>query len=496
MFYLEIFTGDVQERVNILKNVGQNSLAYLTAATHGLSEQADQIAEQITSSGNELPQLNASAILLKPPVPIQQAETNWPLLSVSKGFFEGAMSTRAVSNVRQALEMNDPVIDEGAVGEGWGDDADLGLGGEEDDEFRDPVEPGEANTSDGPGWNVEDDDLIVPQEILDKMKTTSISNEGFFAPNKGQSIQQHWPNNSGLVLDHVKGGSFETAFRLLNEQIGVVNFKPFKEQFMQLYAGSRTSFTAISNIDPLTAYPNRNYSETNVKQMRPAIGVKLSDLVQRLQDGYQLTTGGKFSEAVEKFQNILFSIPFLVVESKTEIAEAQQLLKICMEYILGLKLESARKNLPKATLEEQKRLCEMAAYFTHCKLQPVHQILTLRTALNMFFKLKNYKTAASFASRLLELGPRPEVALQVRKILQACEVNPIDEHQLQYEQFNPFSICGASYTPIYRGKAEEKCSFCTASFDPQFKGTLCNVCELSEVGKDVIGLRISILQTR
>ena len=60
----------------------------------------------------------------------------------------------------------------------------------------------------------------------------------------------------------------------------------------------------------------------------------------------------------------------------------------------------------------------MAAYFTHCSLQPVHQILTLRTALNLFFKLKNYKTAASFARRLLEQGPRQEVAQQARKILQ------------------------------------------------------------------------------
>jgi len=85
---------------------------------------------------------------------------------------------------------------------------------------------------------------------------------------------------------------------------------------------------------------------------------------------------------------------------------------------LGLKMETARKDLPKATLEDQKRLCEMAAYFTHCSLQPVHQILTLRTALNLFFKLKNYKTAASFARRLLEQGPRPEVAQQARKILQ------------------------------------------------------------------------------
>lgn len=56
---------------------------------------------------------------------------------------------------------------------------------------------------------------------------------------------------------------------------------------------------------------------------------------------------------------------------------------------------------------------QMAAYFTHSNLQPVHMILVLRTALNLFFKLKNFKTAAAFARRLLELGPKPEVAQQV-----------------------------------------------------------------------------------
>jgi len=92
----------------------------------------------------------------------------------------------------------------------------------------------------------------------------------------------------------------------------------------------------------------------------------------------------------------------------------------------------------------------MAAYFTHCDLQPVHLILTLRTALNLFYKLKNFKTAASFARRLLELGPKQEVAAQTRKILQACDKNPVDSHKLLYDEHNPFAICGATYKPIYR----------------------------------------------
>lgn len=77
---------------------------------------------------------------------------------------------------------------------------------------------------------------------------------------------------------------------------------------------------------------------------------------------------------------------------------------------------------------------------------------------------------------------------------QACEKTPTDEHQLLYDEHNPFNICGISYKPIYRGKPEEKCSLCMASFLPEHKGKLCAVCGVAEIGKDVLGLRICPLQ--
>ena len=67
------------------------------------------------------------------------------------------------------------------------------------------------------------------------------------------------------------------------------------------------------------------------------------------QAAYQLTTGGKFQEAVQKFHAILLSITLLVVDSKQEISEAQQLLGICREYIVGLQMEVNRKELPKVS---------------------------------------------------------------------------------------------------------------------------------------------------
>jgi hypothetical protein len=51
------------------------------------------------------------------------------------------------------------------------------------------------------------------------------------------------------------------------------------------------------------------------------VGLRLSDLIARLQQCYQLTTSGRFEEGVERFRAILLSVPLLVVDNKQEIAE-------------------------------------------------------------------------------------------------------------------------------------------------------------------------------
>lgn len=385
-------------------------MAYVTEKIHGISNEEDDGEYQ--SMSEELSALEKGAMYLRPPVPIQQAENNWPLLTVSKGFFEGAMMSRSKTQVAAALALED---NGETTPEGWGNDEELGIDDEEGMDAEIAPE-GEEN----PGWDVEDVDL--PPEL----EAAAISDEGNnyeCLPTKGVSPPQHWINNSKLVVDHILAGSFESAFRLLNNQVGVVEFGPYQALFLNTYARSRTSYACLPNIPSLYGYPQRNWKDSNWKDAAsktglPAVGLHLTELVQRLQVCYQLTTNGKFAKAIEKLQSILLSVPLLVVDTKQDIAEAQQLIQICREYILGLKMETERKSLPRATLAEQKRICEMAAYFTHCNLQPVHQILTLQVAVNLFYKLKNYKTAASFARRLLELGPNPELAQKIRVLLQ------------------------------------------------------------------------------
>ena len=52
--------------------------------------------------------------------------------------------------------------------------------------------------------------------------------------------------------------------------------------------------------------------------------------------------------------------------------QAQQLVEICREYIVGLTMEMARKEMPKTTLEDQKRLCEVCIVHVYSETSSNH----------------------------------------------------------------------------------------------------------------------------
>lgn len=104
----------------------------------------------------------------------------------------------------------------------------------------------------------------------------------------------------------------------------------------------------------------------------------------------------------------------MVVESRREVDEVKELLGIAKEYTLALRIELKRKE--PALKDDLLRQSELAAYFTHCQLQPTHMKLSLLSAMSVCFKAKNYSTAATFARRLLELNLSPALATRARQV--------------------------------------------------------------------------------
>jgi coatomer subunit alpha len=161
--------------------------------------------------------------------------------------------------------------------------------------------------------------------------------------------------------------------------------------------------TATTGAPPIVAPVNRKQD-----QVLPTIVYSISSLKSLLESAYPLMTLGKFIEAQQVFQNTLYQALLTVVEKKSDVDEVKKVIAQCKEYLIGLALEITRK-----ATQDPKRSVELAAYFASCALQPEHLQLAIRLAMVSAFKLKCYGLALSFARRLLDLHPSPQVAESV-----------------------------------------------------------------------------------
>ncbi|KAK9758325.1 hypothetical protein RND81_01G223100 [Saponaria officinalis] len=477
-FHNALYLGDVQERVKILEAAKHLPLAYVTAKVHGLDDVADRLAAELGDDIPELPKGKTPSLLM-PPSPITCA-ANWPLLTVMKGIFDGFEYGRQEA----------PVEGDEDPGEEWGEPLDIeGNGDESSDVYE---EKGVAEDGEG-GWDLEDLDL--PPEVETPKVSTNGRSSVFIAPSQGMPVSQIWTQKSSLAAEHVAAGNFDAAMRLLNRQLGIKNFAPLKQLFVDLFCGSHSYLLAFASAPVISVALERGWTDSASPNVRgpPALVYGFSQLEEKLRAGYKLTNDGKLTEALRTFVNILHSIPLVVVESRREVDEVKELIVIVKEYVMGLKMELQRRELKDNPVRQQ----ELAAYFTHCNLQLPHVRLALLTAMTNCYKAGNLSTAAIFARRLLDTNPTFEKqAKTARQVLQAAERNMKDSTQLNYDFRNPFVVCGATYVPIYRGQKDVSCPYCTSRFIPAQEGQICAVCDLAVVGADASGLLCSPSQIR
>ncbi|XP_042451740.1 coatomer subunit alpha-1-like [Zingiber officinale] len=481
-FHNAMYLGDVHERIKILENAGQLSLAYVTAATHGLMEIAQRLSTELGENVPSLPEGKEHSLLL-PPSPLI-CSGDWPLLRVMRGIFDNGLDTRKEAEDEE----------EEAANADWGEE-ELDIvdvdGMIQDADIVAELEDGTGNEdNEEGGWDLED--LELPADA-DTPKVSGNARALFVAPNPGMPVTQIWIQKSSLAGEHAAAGDFDTAMRLLTRQLGIQNFAPMKPLFMDLFVGSQTYINAFASAPAMSTAVEKNWSESASPNVRrpPALVVKFSQMDEKLKAAYRATTDGKFPEALRLFLNILYTIPLIVVDSRREVDEVKELIEIAREYVLGLKIEVKRKEIKDNSIQQQ----ELAAYFTNCKLQKIHMRLVLTNAMTICYKGRNYATAANFARMLLESSPTEIQAKKARQVLQLCG-DKKDANQLNYDYRNPFVVCGETYVPIYRGQKDASCPYCGARFVPAVEGHLCSVCELAVIGADASGLLCSPTQSR
>lgn len=361
----------------------------MTAKSHGLEEECQSILEAtgLTEEQLNLPTFGEALTPPKPVVPTYQA--NWPTKATSQSFFEKALLGQV-----EGLSLEDETA------------AANGLAGEEGEAEgvakRDAFAEAEED-EDVAGWDMGED-------IVAEVEEGFVNVESAETGGAGSSEADLWARNSPLAVDHVAGGSFETAMQLLNRQVGAVNFAPLKPRFLEVYQASKTYLPASAGLPPLVNYVRRTVEESDPRKVLPIIPRDLEYLAANdLQLGYDAMKGNKLEDGLRIFKGILHAVLINAVGSDSEVAEAKKLVTSAAEYAVAMSIELARRALgaPEAVNQNPqllKRSLELSAYFTIPKIEVPHRQLALMSAMNLAVRSKNYNSALSFANRMLANG--------------------------------------------------------------------------------------------
>lgn len=471
-FQNALYLGEVEDRIQMFKEIDLYPLAYMTAKSHGLEEECEAILEAtgLTEDQITLPTLGKPLTPVQPVVPT--FKSNWPTKAGSQSFFEKALlgqveglsleDNTATNLLDDAMDVDESSKRNGLI---------------EDEE------------EDATGWDMGDDD--VPE-----VESDFVNVESSEAGGAGSSEADLWARNSPLAADHIAGGSFETAMLLLNRQVGAVNFAPLKPRFLEIFQASRSFLPASTGLPPLVNYIRRTLDETDPRQVLPLIPRDLEHLASNdLQKGYDSMKANRLEDGIGYFKGILHAILVNAVSNEDEVSEAKKLITSASEYVVAMSIELARRQLggPDALAKDPEKLrrsLELGAYFTIPKIEVPHRQLALLNAMQFAVKNKNYNSALSFANRIIANGGASKIVENAKKTKAQCERNPNDSIDIEFDQFAEFEICAASQTPIYSGTSFEECSFDGSKYHSKFRGTVCRVCEVCEIGKHGSGLKL------
>jgi coatomer protein complex subunit alpha (xenin) len=386
-FQNALYLGDVENRIEMFKELDLYPLAYMTAKSHGLEEEAASILEVSGLSEDELNVPTLGEPISAPRASVRTHTANWPVKSTSSTAFEKVLLGQEVGE------------DELTTANGHEED----LLGEEASADAGGLEEGEEE-GDAEGWDMGDD---VEAEVESDFVNVEAADAG-----AGSSEADLWARNSPIAADHVAAGSYETAMQLLNRQVGAVNFKPLQWRFEEIYHASRTFLPANPGLQPLVNYVRRTITETDSRKVLPLIPRDLESIVgTELQAGKTQMRTNKLEDGVQSFKKILHLLLVNAVSSMSEVSEAKKLIHTAAQYTLAMTIELERRKVVKNNTdisslsdEDKKRGLELSAYFTIPEMEPAHVTLALFSAMNFAHKNKQLSSALSFANALIEKG--------------------------------------------------------------------------------------------
>lgn len=300
----------------------------MSSVIHNIQDMAVPLKQSITT---DLPHFQNHAVALIPPKPLipeqessKITQMNWPHHSIAE---EDLLQTKEEDEEVKVKE----VIEEK-------NELDIEINNQINEkypEIHSNKEPFEEEVKDN--WGI--DDLELPEDnskSTPQTKTIIKENDAIIVPLPDKILEL--AKNSNKIGDLVACGLFAPAIDSLKKQIGVYRFEPFKQIFLDLYMGGSILLSTIPFAMPLELRLLDDKRENS-----PLSIVKMSYIENELKGAYKLTTEGNFNDAISRFRRILLLIPMMTIQKSKEKEDVNLLIRICLEYIIGLRCEVSRK---------------------------------------------------------------------------------------------------------------------------------------------------------
>jgi coatomer protein complex subunit alpha (xenin) len=301
-FQNSLYLDDVENRIEMFKELDLYPLAYMTAKSNGLDTSEILEAAGVTEDQISIPTLGEP--LTPPRAVVETHSTNWPVKSTSSSAFEKALLGEVGTEDDLAPTTN-----------GY-DEEDLL--GEDTAADKNGVFPDVEEEIDAEGWDMGED---VAAEAESDFVNVEVVDTG-----AGSSEADLWIRNSPIAADHVAAGSFETAMQLLNRQVGAVNFKPLQWRFEELYRSSRTFLPANQDLPPLVNYVRRTVNETDMRRVLPLIPRDLESVTTtEFQAGKTAMQKNKLEDGVQLFRKVLHLLILNAVSTQKNVTEVSKL---------------------------------------------------------------------------------------------------------------------------------------------------------------------------
>lgn len=460
-FYNAMYLNDIDARINVLVEVGQLTLAYITAVVYNKEEAIEKIREMLEEQKLPVPVVEPPATLLSPPQPVNE-ERNWSLLEMTRNTIDRVMEEEAAEEPEVTPEQEldrdfQSIEDQDEPKENQWEDDDLDLEGGEN------------------GW---EDDLDLSDDEPLPVENT----EEFAIPKPGSSTIASWCEKSSFIYDHAAAGDVTGACELLRRQIGVVSYKPFMNIIRNCYVSVQSASIGYPSMPAISAPLLRG--EENL----PACVYTMKQATQFFKMAMRYFQAGNFDECQNLLHSLLLMIPFVIVTDRKDEATLKGYINDIREYLITLMLEKKRKEC-----QDPHQSLLYAYYQTRCHLQGSHTLLILNSVMVHAFKSGNYIDCASIANRILanpEINSPANAALLVKtkKVLARCEKEGRNAYESCLLDNRPFVLDVLSMEPLFSETKRVQCPYCHAEYDSNHKDQMCGVCKVAKIGLETLGL--------